>query len=104
MRLSRKLDTTGFQLQPRENATVKLYKVSINAAFKISLNSYEKRKYSTDQTRGGGINPASCLRQKTDQAIFRTARPPQHAFLSKLHLVPVPLHIAFSDRSVATMD
>lgn len=64
----------------------------------------KRRKHSPDQTEGGGINPASCYMQKTHQAILRTIRPLQYIFWNKCHLVRVPLHIAFSDKSVASMD
>lgn len=84
-----------------------MYKVSINTAFKISLKSYEKkrrRRHSTDQARDGGINAASYVRQKTDQTIVMTVRPLQYHFLNKLHLALATLHMAFSGRSVVTMD
>lgn len=83
-----------------------MYKVSINTAYFKSLESYKKRRrrHSTDQTRGGDINPASYVRQKTDKRIVMTVRPLQYHFLNKLHLAPASLHMAFSDRSVVTVD
>lgn len=36
-----------------------------------------KRRYSSEQTWGGGINPASYVWQKTDHTILMTVRPLQ---------------------------